>query len=317
MEYVDQQLGKLREQVDAAKERLAAPAPVAEPIVSPIDPEEEIKQAQRTLENAKARVAEAHRLKIAKAEADIAAAKAEEERKLLLHKLNAAEIQRKWEEVQRLKEEAQLAAYRAEKKAEMEREARLNAALEEKRLQEQHEKKLRDLSEQAFQQEQLAKMIEEEAMRASRPAEPEPTPVTITDARHPLSMIFGNAERTPAAESEPVKQQEPVQAPELRPIQNSEMEAVAQHWQNKLRNRTTGNHVTPMLQRFTPEQIFAAIDALAQHPSAVSAERDVQAEFISACLFQGTESLEQRIAEHLKAYAERIAAAKAQREGRQ
>ena len=314
MEYVDQQLGKLREQVDAAKERLAAPAPVAEPIVSPIDPEEEIKQAQRTLENAKARVAEAHRLKIAKAEADIAAAKAEEERKLLLHKLNAAEIQRKWEEVQRLKEEAQLAAYRAEKKAEMEREARLNAALEEKRLQEQHEKKLRDLSEQAFQQEQLAKMIEEEAMRASRPAEPEPTPVTITDARHPLSMIFGNAERTPVAEPEPVKQQEPVQAPELRKVDTNEAEQVASVFQAKLRNRVTANIVYPLLQRFTPEQITAAITTLAGLPEAVVADRDTQAELISSVLFQGTENLETRVAETIEAYTKRAAAAKAQRE---
>jgi hypothetical protein len=314
MEYVDQQLGKLREQVDAAKERLAAPAPVAEPIVSPIDPEEEIKQAQRTLENAKARVAEAHRLKIAKAEADIAAAKAEEERKLLLHKLNAAEIQRKWEEVQRLKEEAQLAAYRAEKKAEMEREARLNAALEEKRLQEQHEKKLRDLSEQAFQQEQLAKMIEEEAMRASRPAEPEPTPVTITDARHPLSMIFGNAERTPVAEPEPVKQQEPVQAPELRKVDTNEAEQVASVFQAKLRNRVTANIVYPLLQRFTPEQITAAITTLAGLPEAVVADRDTQAELISSVLFQGTENLETRVAETIETYTKRAAAAKAQRE---
>jgi hypothetical protein len=314
--YVDRQIATLKAAAVAREAAQAAtPAPVEETIEPVISETEEIRQAQKTLENAKARVAEANKLRMQKAAADLAALKVREEEKLLLVKLNQLEVQKKWEEVQRLKDEKQLADYRAEQRAKSELEARVNAAQEEERKRIEHEQKLRKLSEESFQQEQLAKMLEEQAMRETQPAPEEPKPPTLSDG--PLGFLFSGTERTPAAESEPVKQQEPVQAPELRPIQNSEMEAVAQHWQNKLRNRTTGNHVTPMLQRFTPEQIFAAIDALAQHPSAVSAERDVQAELISACLFQGTENLEQRIAEHLKGYTERIAAAKAQREGRQ
>jgi hypothetical protein len=105
-----------------------------------------------------------------------------------------------------------------------------------------------------------------------------------------------------------------VQAPELRKVDTNEAEQVASVFQAKLRNRVTANIVYPLLQRFTPEQITAAITTLAGLPEAVVADRDTQAELISSVLFQGTENLETRVAETIETYTKRAAAAKAQRE---
>ncbi len=248
--------------------------------------EDEILQAQKNLQAAKDRVAEATRLKLKKAEADIAAYKAEEERKLLVRKLEAEAIQKKWAAKKREEEETLLAQHRAEQQARAELEQRQARAEEALRVQREHEAEVKRLSDLAFAEEQNARQIEAELMRKSLPQAEEAKPVTLQSECHPLHFLFAGKERTASAEPDPVPHIEPTFAPELRKESSEEQQYVASVWNTSLNSKPNPNSIVQLLRRFAPSDVIAAVETVSKDDRFMT--RDEHTRAVQALLWQSS-----------------------------
>ena len=272
----------------------------------------EVREAMAKLAAAKQRRADAEAEKVRAAKVAIEERLASEARKRAeeLEKYNAIVAEHERREAEKAVIRANEDRRKAAEKLELER--RLNAAEEEQRERAARDKRLKDILDAAHQEEQAAIAAEADAIRAAavdRPVEP---PVTLNSAAHPLSFIFGNAPVAHVFEAKPEPPKEEVEI-KLRAVSSLEGEVIAQHFQSKLRNRITSNLALPLLQRFEVNIILSAIEVLSDHPTAVSASRDVQAQLLNSVLFHGTENLEQRISDVLEVEAE---AARAREEAR-
>jgi len=74
-----------------------------------------------------------------------------------------------------------------------------------------------------------------------------------------------------------------VPAPTLRKIDQSEVDLVAGVWLSKLSTRPTGQQAIPLLQRFNPQDIGAAIDLVSKDKR--FSERDTHYRAISEVLW--------------------------------
>jgi hypothetical protein len=224
------------------------------PTAEPLD---EVQIAMQRLSEAKARKAIADEIRLVAAKTALMDRQAAEERALELQREEQRMIQAKWA----AKRKAEKDAEEAEQRSAEEGKRRLAAEVErqEARKREENAKQaeITRLSEETFRLEQETKQVEAEVARGISLAQPEPAPVTLNDARHPLSKIFGVTQAAP--EPVPVvSRAEPQQAPELRKESTEEAQALASVFlQHGV--RIAALQAKNLLARFSPEEIKSAI----------------------------------------------------------
>jgi hypothetical protein len=168
-------------------------------------------------------------------------------------------IEEKWTAKRKAEADARDAEQRKAAQEKLELENLLATQELAKQKREAHEREVRRLSDEAFALETAARQAEADALRTSAPAVEE-KPVTITDARHPLSMIFGVTQTKIPEPTAPV-QAEPVQI-ELRKESPEEQSCIMASFINK-GFRPNPLQVINLLKRFEPSPILNALNIVA------------------------------------------------------
>src|SRR6266853_3266880 len=232
------------------------------PTPKPLD---EVQIAMQRLAEAKARKATADETRLIVARTALMDRQAAEERALALQREEQRMIQEKWAAKRKAEEDAKQAEQRSAEEAKRPLAAEVERQEAKKREENAKQTEITRLSDEAFRLEQETNQVEAEIARGISLAQPEPTPVTINDARHPLSKIFGVTQVLP--EPTPmVTQVEAQLPPELRKDDPSEQRALIstflQHGVS-LPALSAKN----LLARFAPAEIEQTANYLAQFSS--------------------------------------------------
>jgi len=232
------------------------------PTPKPLD---EVQIAMQRLAEAKARKATADETRLIVARTALMDRQAAEERALALQREEQRMIQEKWAAKRKAEEDAKQAEQRSAEEAKRQLAAEVERQEAKKREENAKQTEITRLSDEAFRLEQETNQVEAEIARGISLAQPEPTPVTINDARHPLSKIFGVTQVLP--EPTPmVTQVEAQLPPELRKDDPSEQRALISTF---LQHGVILSALSAknLLARFAPAEIEQTANYLAQFSS--------------------------------------------------